>query len=430
VAPATPEISRRRVVWSLNIVSFSWSIGLGAAVPVIPILAFQLQDNVALAGVVVTMGGAGRLIVSYVTGPLVDRFGRRGIAIVGVTIRMIFSFLEGLSPTYLSLVFFRFMSGVGTATWGTGLQTITADISKRSDRGSIAGSRQGFQHLGMIIGPFVGTAAWAATGDIRVPFFINGFSKMICLLVFLFVMVETRSLSQEEDEGKASPPKPAEVAPASDETPVPTPTAIAPPGRHWHWPAFIASGFMFVAIGLFATGLFRAAIADTMLSLYVRNFLELPQSTLGLAISGIGFGGLVASVAGGRIADRMGVGVIIAPGAMIIAGALLLLTFDPGTVALVSLGVMLGAGASLVQVGTNVFAIDISPRGSRGRFFGKVQASMHAASFIGPAAVGGIADFAGFSSAFVALAVFFSFVSFVGIAMARYRVAPDLRDAP
>jgi MFS family permease len=425
VASATPEVSRRRVVWSLNIVSFSWSIGLGAAVPVIPILAFQLQDNVALAGVVVTMGGAGRLLVSYVTGPLVDRFGRRGIAIVGVTIRMIFSFLEGLSPTYLSLVFFRFMSGVGTATWGTGLQTITADISKRSDRGSITGSRQGFQHLGMIIGPFVGTAAWAVTGDIRVPFFINGFSKMICLLVFLFVMVETRSLSQEEGEGKASPPKPAVAAPA-----VATAAGVATARRHGHWPAFIASGFMFVAIGLFATGLFRAAIADTMLSLYVRNILELPQSALGLAISGIGFGGLVASVAGGRIADRMGVGIIIAPGALIVAGALLLLTFDPGTVALVSIGVMLGAGASLVQVGTNVFAIDISPRGSRGRFFGKVQASMHAASFVGPAAVGGIADFAGFNSAFVALAVFFSFVSFVGIAMARYRVAPDLRDAP
>ena len=334
MASATPEISRRRVVWSLNIVSFSWSIGLGAAVPVIPILAFQLQDNVALAGVVVTMGGAGRLIVSYATGPLVDRFGRRGIAIVGVTIRMIFSFLEGLSPTYLSLVFFRFMSGVGTATWGTGLQTITADISKRSDRGSITGSRQGFQHLGMIIGPFVGTAAWAATGDIRVPFFINGFSKMICLLVFLFVMVETRSLSQEEDESEAPSPKPAEEAPASGKTPTPTPAAVATPGRRWDWPAFIASGFMFVAIGLFATGLFRAAVADTMLSLYVRNILELPQSTLGLAISGIGFGGLVASVAGGRIADRMGVGIIVVPGALIIAGALLLVTFDPGTLAL------------------------------------------------------------------------------------------------
>ena len=121
--------------------------------------------------------------------------------------------------------------------------------------------------------------------------------------------------------------------------------------------------------------------------------------------------------------------VIIVPGSLIVAGALLLVTFDPGTIALVTIGVMLGVGASLVQVGTNVFAIDISPRGSRGRFFGQVQAAMHAASFIGPAAVGGIADYAGFSAAFVVLAMFFAFVTFVGIAMARYRVNPQLRDA-
>jgi MFS family permease len=85
VARDAKQISKRRVVWSLNAVAFSWSVGLGAAVPVIPLLAMQLQDNIALAGLVITMGGAGRLTVSYATGFMLDRFGRRKVAIVGVT---------------------------------------------------------------------------------------------------------------------------------------------------------------------------------------------------------------------------------------------------------------------------------------------------------------------------------------------------------
>ena len=410
-------ISRRRVIWSLNVVAFSWSLGLGAAVTVIPLLAIQLNPNVALAGLVISMGGAGRLVVSYGAGFMLDRFGRRNVAIVGVTIRMVFSFLEGLSPTYLSLVAFRFMSGVGTSVWGTGLQTITADIATRQDRGTITGSRQGFAQLGFIIGPFIGAAAWGATGDIRVPFFINGFSKMVCLLVFLFVMVETRSLSQRPEEA------PAKEQPARDErTSDPDLTATS---RRSVWVAVLASGFILVAAGYFATGLFRAAVFDTVMPIYVRNVLGLPQSTLGLALSAVGVGGLATSFIGGRAADKWGVGSIVIPGAALSVLGLVLLGQAPGSVGLVALAAMLGAGTNLILIGTQAFAIDVSPRGARGRFFGKTQAALHASTLVGPLIVGGIADWAGFGTAFVVLAAVFAAMVPVGALMARHRVTPE-----
>jgi MFS family permease len=411
VAREAKQISKRRVVWSLNAVAFSWSVGLGAAVPVIPLLAMQLQDNIALAGLVITVGGAGRLTVSYATGFMLDRFGRRRVAIVGVTIRMIFSFAEGLSPTYLALVGSRFMSGVGTAIWGTGLATITADISTRADRGSITGSRQGFMHLVMVIGPIVGAAAWGATGDIRVPFFINGVSKAICLLIFLFMMVETRSLS-DDDEAEV-PAAPAKSAVAS---------TVPKQGLLTTWRAVFASGFILVLVGLFAAGLFRAAVGDTMIPVYVRNELGLPQSALGFVLSAIGVGGLGASFIGGRMADRWGVGSVMIPGALITAAGMGALIAGPDALGLIVLGAVLGAGVTLVHVGTNAFAIDISPRGKRGRFFGQTQAAMHSAALVGPIAVGAIADWAGFAPAFAVLAVFFVVLAPVGVMMARHKV--------
>ena len=410
MATQPKEISRRKVIWSLNIVAFSWSVGLGAAVPVIPLLAIQLADNIALAGLVITMGGAGRLMVSFATGYMLDRFGRRNVAIVGVTIRMIFSFGEGLSTTYMMLVGSRFMSGVGTAIWGTGLQTITADISTRSDRGSITGGRQGFMQLGAILGPIVGAAAWAWTGDIRVPFFINGFSKMICLFVFIFVLVETRSLS-DADEAAAPKPEPKQ-APAKE----------ARPSRWSVWVAVFASGFFLALVGLFATGLFRSAVVDTLVPVFVREDLGLKQSTLGFVLSAVGVGGLAASFLGGRAADKWGVGSVIIPGAVISTAGMLLLTLDPGSIMLLALGVLLGAGATLVMVGTHAFAIDISPVGRRGRFFGQTQAAMHLAALVGPVALGGLANWFGFDSAFIVLAALFAALVPLGVLMARHKV--------
>jgi len=410
VAREAKQISKRRVVWGLNAVAFSWSVGLGAAVPVIPLLAMQLQGNLALAGLVITMGGAGRLTVSYATGFMLDQFGRRRVAIIGVAIRMVFSFAEGFSPTYLALVISRFMSGVGTAIWGTGLATITADISSSADRGRITGTRQGFVHLGMVIGPIVGATAWAATGDIRIPFLINGISKAICLFILLFMVVETQSLS---DDDRAQ-------VPATLAKPALRPT-LHKQGLLTTWQAVFASGFILVLVGLFATGLFRAAVGDTMIPVYVRNELGSPQSVLGFVLSAIGVGGLGASFIGGRMVDRWGVGSVVIPGALVTTVGMSTLIAGPGALGLIVLSAFLGAGVTLVHVGTNAFAIDISPRGRRGRFFGQTQAAMHLATLLGPVAVGGLAGWAGFAPAFGTLATLFLVLVPVGVIMARHR---------
>lgn len=391
--------------------SFSWSLGLWAAVPVIPILSLQLNENIALAGLVVSIGGAGRFFVSYVTGPLLDRFGRRGIGAVGIFIRMVFSFLEGLSPTYLSLLAFRFGSGIGTSIWGTAHQTITADVSTAEDRGRISGRKQGFAQFGGIIGPVVGGAAWALTGDIRVPFFINGFSKMACLIVMVFIMVETRQLS-------------ARAAPAPSPAPATETPRTASPGLAARLggvsPALAsmaATGFLYVLVGTFAVNLMRATVQDLVLPVYVEEVLGLAESQLGIVIAAMGIGGLLASLAGGWATDRWGVQTALVPGALAATAGLVLTAQGPGLAGMVLLAAALGAAASLVMVGTHAFSIDVSPPGARGRFFGRTQAAGHFATFIGPFAIGGIADLFGLGAAFYVIGAVFLFMAPVGVLM-------------
>ncbi len=415
--PQLAAFPRRRIIWAQYFMSFSWSLGLWAAVPVIPILSLQLNENLALAGLVVSIGGAGRFIVSYITGPLLDRFGRRGVGGIGVFIRMVFSFLEGLSPTYLSLLAFRFGSGIGTSIWGTAQQTITADIATSQDRGRISGRKQGFAQLGGIIGPVVGGVAWAVTGDIRVPFFINGFSKMACLLVMIFIMLETRQLSAREASAPAPrasidrPPRPSLIARLGG-----TPAAFA---------ALAASGFLYVLIGTFAVHLMRSTVQDLVLPVYVEEVLGLAESQLGVVIAAMGVGGLLASFGGGWATDRWGVHAVVAPGALLAAAGLALTAQGPGLLGMALLAAALGAAASLVMIGTQAFSIDVSPRGARGRFFGQTQAAGHFATFVGPFAIGGIADLFGLTAAIYAIGGVFLFVAPVGVLMGV--VGPRIR---
>ena len=409
--PRFAGFPRRRVIWAQYFMSFSWSLGLWAAVPVIPILSLQLNENLALAGLVVSIGGAGRFFVSYATGPLLDRFGRRGIGGVGVFIRMVFSFLEGVSPTYLSLLAFRFGSGIGTSIWGAAHQTITADVSTAEDRGRISGRKQGYAQFGAIIGPVVGGAAWAITGDIRVPFFINGFSKMACLIVMIFIMVETRQLS-------ARPASAAAPAPARE------PVRAARPGlavRLGGAPSAIASmaakGLLYALIGMFAVNLMRATVQDLALPVYVQEVLGLAESYLGVVITAMGIGGLLAALAGGWATDRWGVQAAVVPGALAAAAGLALLAQETSLIGIVLLAAVLGAGASLVMVGTQAFSIDVSPLGARGRFFGLTHAAGHLATFVGPFAIGGIADLFGLAAAFYVIGVIFLFMAPVGVLM-------------
>ena len=432
--PRFAGFPRRRVIWGQYIMSFSWSLGLWAAVPVIPILSLQLNENIALAGLVVSIGGAGRFLVSYTTGPLLDRFGRRGIGAFGIFVRMVFSFLEGLSPTYLSLLAFRFGSGIGTSIWGTAHQTITADVSTPEDRGRISGRKQGWAQFGAIIGPVVGGAAWAITGDIRMPFFINGFSKMVCLFVMIFMMVETRQLSARP--ASSSAPVPArETARA----PIPRSTGYLSPFfirvgyaavRMGNAPSVIvsmaATGFLYVLIGTFAVNLMRATVQDLVLPVYVEEVLGLAESQLGIVIAAMGIGGLLASVAGGWATDRWGVQTALVPGALIATAGLVLTAQGPALVGMVLLAVALGGAAALVMVGTQAFSIDVSPPGARGRFFGRTQAAGHFATFVGPFAIGGIADIFGLGAAFYVIGGIFLFMAPIGVLMGL--VGPRVRE--
>ena len=422
---ASQQASRTRALIALNLAALLWSIGLGAAVPVIPLLSHRFIPSAFAAAVVTSIGGLGRLLISYFAGDLMDRFGKRKISLVGIFIRMVFSFLEGFSRSYLQLVLFRFGSGVGTAVWGTGLTSMTADIAKRGDRGRLSGLRTTLADLGHVIGPFLGGWAWGATGSIRVPFFINGFSKFGVFLTILFLMRESVQLPDDPPAPTGTPTPPGAPPPAQEKRT----DAPRGAGRSELAVAVISVGFLFIIYTLFIESLFREGITNVVMPLYAKLELGLSQTNTGLIISAIGFGGMVSALPAGFIADRWGIRAALIPAALVSTASMIFLALNAGATVTLVAGVPLnlvltafsaGVGTGVVNVATQAYSIDLSPRGARGRFFGLSMATRHFATLVGPLLIGGLADFS-YSYTFVLLAVLFATIAPAGLLIIKDR---------
>ena len=178
-----------------------------------------------------------------------------------------------------------------------------------------------------------------------------------------------------------------------------------------------ATGLLYALIGMFAVNLFRATVQDLLLPIYVREALGLAESYLGIVITAMGVGGLLTALAGGWTTDRWGVQTAVVPGALAAAAGLALTAQGPGLTGIVLLAAALGGAASLVMVGTHAFSIDVSPLGARGRFFGLTHAAGHLATFVGPFAVGGIADLYGLEAAFYVVGAVFLLMAPIGVLM-------------
>lgn len=428
---ATSQSVRDRNLFWINVSTFSWNLGLGASIPVVPLLAYQFVPDLALAGFVVAIGGAARLFSGYFTGPLVDRFGRLGIMRLGVFIRMVFSFMEGLADGYLPLVIYRFFSSIGTSVYGTGVTVMMADLATRRDRGSIAGRRSSLAQMGNVLGPVVGGALWAYTGDLRTPFLFNGFTKLVCMIIFMTVVRETKGYQVEEPAAPAAAPAaaaaPVPVAAAAP-APAPKPAAEAAP-EHITVRSLMSGPFFLTLYAAFTASLFQQGVQYTVLAVYVKDILQLPQADIGLVLSSINLGQLLVGFPAGTIVDRWGIRAGILPGGGIAALALGYLALTSG--ASVPWGLVMGLGTGLLMVTAQAYAMDIAPKGARGHFFGINQSAQSGANLVGPLVVGFVVDQVGrltgsqqvgYNAAFAVVAFMLAGVVPMGIAWVKENV--------
>lgn len=183
---ATPPFSWRSIILPAYLPTLLFSIGEGAIIPVIPVVATDRGASLALAGLIAAMLMVGELAGDLPAGWLVARIGERN-AMIGASLLAVIGVLIALvSPTEFALGIGIFLLGLATAVFGLARHAFLTSYVPEAVRARALSTLAGVFRAGWAVGPFVAAALIAWTGSSEIVFWVlvgACFAVVVVLLV-------------------------------------------------------------------------------------------------------------------------------------------------------------------------------------------------------------------------------------------------------
>ncbi len=183
---ATPPFSWRSIILPAYLPTLLFSVGEGAIIPVIPVVATDRGASLALAGLVAAMLMVGQLAGDLPAGWLVSRIGER-TAMIGASMLAVAGILVALvSPSVAALGIGVFLLGLATAVFGLARHAFLTSYVPAHVRARALSTLAGVFRGGWAIGPFVAAALIAWTGSSEIVFWVlvaACFAVVVVLLV-------------------------------------------------------------------------------------------------------------------------------------------------------------------------------------------------------------------------------------------------------
>ncbi len=176
------------------------NIIIGLFPPLFQYIAKDLNVGIAKLGSISAVNILVTAVSSVYWGYLSGRFKRKRLIMIGTVIWVISVFLTSISQSYIQLLFFQMLTGIGLgciASIGFSVLTDYIPYGKRGLILSLWGMAQG---LGGIAGSLLASLT-ATNTSWRWPFEIVGFIGLFLILLYFFVDEPTRGQSDPELKG-------------------------------------------------------------------------------------------------------------------------------------------------------------------------------------------------------------------------------------
>jgi MFS transporter, AAHS family, 4-hydroxybenzoate transporter len=167
----------------------TFSIGVAASS-----IAAKLQIPLSSFGPVFSAATLGATVGAFAFGPLADRFGRKSMLIIATLLFSVFTFATALANSFESLIALRFLAGVGLGGATPCFLALASEYAPRRIRASIISALWASFPLGGMIGGFLNSYLIGAYGW-QSLFYVGGVVPFIvAILVAIFVPESIRYL--------------------------------------------------------------------------------------------------------------------------------------------------------------------------------------------------------------------------------------------
>ena len=368
MAPDRVSLGR---LWALMATVFVDMVGLLMVVPLLPFYATRLGASALVVGVMVSGFAITQLAVAPLWGRLSDRYGRRPVLMIGITIAavafLLFAYASSdsamahFSPTTLVVLLFvsRLVQGAGGATTGI-VQAYIGDAIVAEERTKALGWISASTNLGVSLGPVLGSLA-ALLGP-AVPGLV---ASLLCVVNLLFTW---KWLPESHHDREHHPDRPR------------------PSVRKKFWlVATDPKAPVARLIWIYAVGMMAFMAMNAVLALFLQKRFGVTEKTFGYFYAYIGIVSLVMrSLILGPTVRRVGEIRVMRLGLAALAAGFVFLSVAPNIPAFVVLMLLIPVGTALLFPATTSLVTRYGSRADLGATMGVQQAFGGVARLCGP----------------------------------------------
>lgn len=352
--------------------AFVIAVGFGLVAPVLPQFAQSFGVEATAAAVIVSAFAFTRLVFAPAGGKFVERLGERPVYVAGLLIVALSTAACAFAADYWQLLIFRGLGGIGSTMFTISAMGLIVRLAPSGMRGRVTGAYASAFLLGSIAGPFIG--GLLAGFGLRVPFLVYAAALLIAAAVVFFQLRGTALGSRAQ--GGAQPVLTVKEA-----------------LRDSAYRAALVSGF--------ANGWASFGVRMALVPLFAAAVLGAGPEVAGISLAFFAGGTALALTFSGRLADSVGRKPLVLTGLAINGIAMACLGLTTDVVAFLTVSVIAGLGAGILNPAQQAAVADVIGNGrSGGKVLAAFQMSTDTGTIFGPILAGVLVDSLSYGWAF------------------------------
>ncbi len=367
----------------LFLMEFTIFVTFYMLLPTVPLYIKELGGTNSTVGLVIGIAGPIAAFGVPLYGLGVDRWSRKGMAVIGLGINVIGALVMIIVVSPLTMLLPTILRRVGSGATGSATRTLILDIAPPSRRGEAMTNFATSHNIAIAFGPAVGL--WIYHGFGSTELFLACAVMMAGATLFLFP-VRVRPQAQRAGGVGSPPPEGAGDRTQRRETWVDrliVPEALVP-----------GITVLLIAAAYLATTTFVSILGETR---------EVPNYEWFFVLYAVVV--IAGRLLTGRISDTYGRAIILLPSLALTVGCMVTLAFTYSTIGFLAAAFMLGLGFGTGQPMLQAVAADWTPPEKYGRAMAMMMGGFSFGSAAGTVFVGEVSERLDFEAAFLGLAL-------------------------